>query len=292
MSSSQPPTKRAKFDLTTTFEVEVGDAPSSQQRFTVYANVLTSRSEFFRASRSSQWLTDPIKPVDLKAEDPEIFSLYLNCVYFGVEAIQMTQESGGEDIAKDQSEDDSRQDEESPVTAQGRDAFEVSETEYAARLEVEVRRMTGLDMREIRHQESLVMLYLLADKLQDPTTANVVIDEISRFGEEIHTNLGVVAVNLAYKGTTHGNPLRRYIRDCFVLDYEPSFYMDIHTRDYPGEFYRDVTVQYLRLKDVNGSKTVDEVYRGRVSEIYELDKCRYHQHNDKHPRCMPVVVIE
>jgi hypothetical protein len=49
---------------------------------------MTQRSEFFRAARSSQWLTDPAKPADLEDDDPEIVSGYLSCVYFGIEALK------------------------------------------------------------------------------------------------------------------------------------------------------------------------------------------------------------
>lgn len=66
----------------------VGKAPGPQQLFTVHHDVLTARSEFFRAARSSQWMSDPSKATDLEDEDPEVFVYYLNCVYFGVDAIR------------------------------------------------------------------------------------------------------------------------------------------------------------------------------------------------------------
>lgn len=49
---------------------------------------MTKRSEFFRAARSPEWLAvsaDPTKPVDCTDDDPDVFSAYLNCVYFGAE---------------------------------------------------------------------------------------------------------------------------------------------------------------------------------------------------------------
>lgn len=41
------------------------------------------RSKFLRAARSSQWKTDPTKPTDLTDHDPEVFPIYLQCVYTG-----------------------------------------------------------------------------------------------------------------------------------------------------------------------------------------------------------------
>jgi hypothetical protein len=50
---------------------------------------LISRSDFFKAARKPEWLTNPNKPVDLQDEEPEVFSRYLNCVYLGIEALQI-----------------------------------------------------------------------------------------------------------------------------------------------------------------------------------------------------------
>lgn len=102
MSTEAPPTKRTKYDLASTFDVLVGKA-ETLQRFMLHINVFIPRSEFFRAARSSQWLSDPQKPVDLKDEDVEIFSLYMNCVYFGskilkVESLEVDPPDTSEDI--------------------------------------------------------------------------------------------------------------------------------------------------------------------------------------------------
>lgn len=74
-------------NLESTFDIVVG-RDCLQKRFTVHTDVFTKRSEFFRATRSPRWLTDPTKPVDLEDDDPYVFSAYLNCVYFGVEGIK------------------------------------------------------------------------------------------------------------------------------------------------------------------------------------------------------------
>jgi hypothetical protein len=53
----------------------------------VYHDLLTQRSEFFRAARSQRWSDDPTKPTTLDDVEVEVFSAYLHCVNFGAEAL-------------------------------------------------------------------------------------------------------------------------------------------------------------------------------------------------------------
>ena len=78
--------RRHHYDLTKTFDVLVGKEPN-HQRFTVHHDLLVQRSEFFKAARSSRW-TQPNQPTTLDDHDPETFSTYLHCLYFGVDAIK------------------------------------------------------------------------------------------------------------------------------------------------------------------------------------------------------------
>jgi RNA recognition motif-containing protein len=77
---------RLHYDLTKTFDVLVGKEPN-QQRFTVHHDLLVQRSEFFKAARSSRW-TQADRPTNLEDHDPETFSTYLHCLYFGADAIK------------------------------------------------------------------------------------------------------------------------------------------------------------------------------------------------------------
>ena len=76
-----------RYDLTSTFDVLVGKEPN-QQRFTVYHDLLTQRSEFFRVARLVRW-TDSGKPTTLDDHEPEVFSAYLHCIYFGAAGLAM-----------------------------------------------------------------------------------------------------------------------------------------------------------------------------------------------------------
>jgi hypothetical protein len=78
--------RRRDYDLTKTFDVLVGKEPN-QQRFTVHHDLLVQRSEFFKAARALRW-TQADQPTTLEDHDPETFSTYLHCLYFGVDAIK------------------------------------------------------------------------------------------------------------------------------------------------------------------------------------------------------------
>jgi hypothetical protein len=77
----------SRFKLNGTFQAAVGKG-ASQQIITVYTEPVIKRSEFFRAARSAQWLADSTKPVDCEDDDPDVFMAYLNCVYFGIDALK------------------------------------------------------------------------------------------------------------------------------------------------------------------------------------------------------------
>lgn len=61
-----------------TFDVLVGP---KQQLFTVHHDVITNRSDFFCQARAPQWNKDKSLPVELQHADPQIFDMYLHCVY-------------------------------------------------------------------------------------------------------------------------------------------------------------------------------------------------------------------
>lgn len=244
------------FNLTTTFDVLVGDTPGPQQLYPVYHDVLTKRSASLRAARSAQWLKDPKKPVDLKDEDPETFSFYLNCAYFGAQAIRKKpskcEDSNGRKGDRECTEtnhdarpnmasnnanninvnntanansanstnsgnsgNDNTQDND---RINRKDAFERSEQDCAAAVESEQAQQTEYSGSDTEQFDLLIKVYFLADKLQDPSTANAVIDEIVDFGEETRQMPSVQAINLAYRSTVHGHPLRKLLRDCYVYD--------------------------------------------------------------------------
>ena len=124
----------------------------------------------------------------------------------------------------------------------------------------------------------LVRVYLEADKLQDHTTANLIIDEIVRVGDETRRNPPNEAVNLAYKSTVHGNPLRKLFRDYLVHETPSTEYLDLHSSELDSEFMRDIVVEFVRVKDHSRELVLKDVFFRSPGLTTQTDKCYYHQH--------------
>jgi hypothetical protein len=124
--------------------------------------------------------------------------------------------------------------------------------------------------------EAMIRLYLLADKLQDLVTANMIMDELILFSSGAGGNPKHLAVSLAYSSTTNTSPLRKLLRDYWVHNVPNDGPELITDNDYPKEFLRDVAAETMRvnLGDVEGEDP---------NECSET--CRYHQHDDTVPEC-------
>lgn len=121
----------------------------------------------------------------------------------------------------------------------------------------------------------LVMLYLLADKLDDTTTANLVIDEMIRASEELRVTPCELDVALVYESTVAGSRLRKLCRDYYVNEVSNFDMWEIHKGRLPFQFLQDVILEFARLS-------------GRCSKVkcVDRDKCYYHQHDDEQPECL------
>jgi hypothetical protein len=279
--------------------------------------------------------------VDLQHEDPELFSLYLRCVYFGAKGIHVDfdgdasgndcqdpksgdqemqderdgkenegevledrdpseegEESGDEEMddgnSGDENEDeepehDGHDDQSEPqpeekVKRPGRDTFKrtLSPQDYFYDDEHEkvLRENDAVD----NQMESLAKLCILADKLRDQTITNTVIDELARLCNEHESVPKHRTVILVYESTVHGSPLRRFLRDAYLNECASDTYVTFHWVDLPVDFYRDLYVEFLRIKDANASRSVDTVYKRRVMPPAGgwtlVSKCHYHQHGD------------
>ena len=218
-----------------------GKLPLPQRRFTVHHKLFTQRSEFFRAARSPQWLTDPTKPVDLEDDDPEVVSKYLSCVYFGVEEALKTDILDQELVTSYSGVDDNVLE----------DACNWSQQE-CVKHEAEIMEEVGQSAYDIScnaHHFFLAKVYLQADKLQDPKTANSVADEIIRFSQASGRNPSVQAINHVYESTVQGSPLRKLMRDFKVHMTFSDAYLEFYAVDYHEDVCRDIAVEFLRAKD-------------------------------------------
>lgn len=169
----------------------------------------------------------------------------------------------------------------------GLNAFLCSKTELATFCEEEV--SSRGDYVKYLDQGSLILtdLYLLADRLRDMRTANLVMDELIRFSVKGDESFTDEVVRRAYNATAHGNPLRKLLRDECVYATNSTDYRYLHVDTGHPEFTRDVMVEFIRLRDSAANEKVEDVYKLHDNHGWYTDKCHYHQHDETHPRCVP-----
>lgn len=96
---------------------------------------------------------------------------------------------------------------------------------------------------------SLIDLYLLADKLIDPTTANLVIDQLVSFVSKEPWVPSSVVVKRVYKSTVDGNPLRKFLRDTCLHQADVTSWGKTAKGSWglPHEFLQDLLIELARL---------------------------------------------
>ena len=282
-------THRFDYDLTKTFDVLVGKEPN-QQRFTVYHDILTQRSEFFRAARSGRWTIQPDQATVLDDHEPDVFSVYLHCVTFGrkaleehIGAIPVTERIDSEDTDGDYSE---RAEKEKESTQGNPKADEIEDTQTTA-LESDGREESD----DIDHyvwkigdngfrSKFLVDLYLLADKLIDPVTANMAIDKLIRVSEARNEYPGPRLISYVYESTTTENPLRRLCRDWYLFAVDESWVDTLHHDSYPHAFMKDLVYETYDLQRNNQRKRVHKAFAAEKLAVRRTNKY-YHQKVNK-----------
>jgi hypothetical protein len=202
-----------------TFEVLVGTAPE-QKLFTVHRDIATKRSGFFRAAKSGRWTQT--KPTDLQEHDPDTFNRYLHCLY---------RNAVPEHIL--------------PPATLDKESFE----QYVA----------NVKHSADRQFEYLVDLYILADSLIDPITANMAIAKIRRFGRIKGYSPGAKVIDRVFRSTREDDGLRNLLADCHIY----NLYVQ-----YDGDFPKDFL--FLVLRRFQQAK-MDENVTFDEDHVQELD---------------------
>jgi hypothetical protein len=289
---ARPPAQaliRRRFDFTTTFDLFVGPCCGEETRFTVDHDLLTSRSGLLLEARISK----PQEPVHISNTEPEVFTLYLNCIHSGMEAIR----AGGELLGTIVTRKSPQSDDVATSVEEERGTDEDSEegsNEGSKGCSVEGSEESSEDDASVSagvRFEALIKLHILAGELQDLAMANLATDEIVRMVEEdgwIPTE-----INVAYNSMP-SCPLRDLFRDiyihkqvswnliCFLIDEEPT--------EVFSEFLRDIALECLTLKyrtREDANVRVSDVFGKSIAKDMCADKCHYHLHDEKHPRCVP-----
>lgn len=285
---------RFNYDLTKTFDVLVGKEPK-QQRFTVYHDILTRRSEFFRAARSGRWTTQPEQATVLDDHEPDVFSVYLHCVNFGrkaleehIDAIPVAEKNDSQNLDSDSSQR-AEEGEESKESTQANDENGAIEETPSIGPESDARENSdAIDnyVWKVGDNEFpdkfLVDLYLLADKLMDHVTANMAVDKLIRMSESRNAYPSPVLITYVYGSTTAGSPLRRLFRDWYVFTVVESWVDNIHRDEYPHGFLKDLVHEIYNLQHDNQGKRIRKVFAAEKLASRRT-KDYYHQKVDKAP---------
>ncbi|GAB7334044.1 hypothetical protein MBLNU13_g06133t2 [Cladosporium sp. NU13] len=128
----------------------------------------------------------------------------------------------------------------------------------------------------------LVDLYLLADKLIDPVTANLVIDKLIRVSETRNEYPGPRLISYVYGSTTTGSPLRRLCRDWYLFTVDESWVDTLHHDSYPHAFMKDLVYETYDLQCNNQRKQVHKIFAAEKLADRRTMKY-YHQKVDKDP---------
>lgn len=243
---------RHRYDLEDTCEVIVGSPKAQSKRFTSHTNVFTGRSGVLAALRRSG-PDDQTQPVDLGGEDPKLFQAYLNFVYFGPETVEQW--------------------------------ADVSEAETTAKPEANTKDEKQAVADTVF--EKLIRLYLLAERLIDLKTANMVIAEIIRASRLLGCIPTQSPTSLAYVSTVEGSPLRRLLRDYWFCE-SASTHTDherVRAAGFPLEFLQDIAIKGLRTLEVPAEYSY--IRFKNFKTICAERVCYYHQHDELHPECVP-----
>lgn len=95
-------------------------------------------------------------------------------------------------------------------------------------------------------------VYMLADKLLDPTTANVVMDNLVKHLTKHSCTFDSDTITYLYASTADGSPLRKVIRDGAIQDFKNGWtgYAPKQEWDLPYEFLQDLLIETARLVEV------------------------------------------
>ena len=154
---------------------------SIQQDFVAHESFLISRSGFFRRAVNGRWEESETRIVKLPEDSPKIFALYIDCAY--------TNQISSDSV----------------------------ERNPPAKAENNTKENIDLLKAEIW---DLVHVYILAEKLLDGTTKNIVIETLFKLFHLTNPCLrpSECMIKEVYRNTPETSPLRRFLVD-LRLDY-------------------------------------------------------------------------
>lgn len=132
---------------------------------------------------------------------------------------------------------------------------------------------------------AMVGAYMLADKLKDKASSNIIVDSLIDFCSRHDLALESNDWNAIFLGNYKGSVLRKLAVDCCVMVTQPEF-LKSQLRQMPAEMAIDCVARFADLRhDMMVQVTRDESPYA-ITSLSELDLCRhYHQHDESCPPC-------
>lgn len=126
------------------------------------------------------------------------------------------------------------------------------------------------------HFSRQIQLYVLAERLRNLRTANLISDEIYTYSRDLCDMPGRDVINEAYGSTQPGSLLRALLRDMMIYDGDITHLHNEHPRGYDKAFSAGLLIGLMTLK-------------GRKFDFEELETrmlgCRYHFHANGESKC-------
>lgn len=130
----------------------------------------------------------------------------------------------------------------------------------------------------------LVKTYLLADRLCDCQSANLIIDDLIELYAENDACPYPQVTSIVANNTTQDSPLRQAFIDFLAYESGQSLIKKTCAEEsIPREFICDVLIRKAKIGSVHRNGRVAEAFDRRY--VSKQKKCHYHQHDDSYPIC-------
>ena len=131
--------------------------------------------------------------------------------------------------------------------------------------------------------DRLLRTYILADKLGDVVTTNMVIEEMIEYSAKAKLFPAAFDLQLGFAETCETSPVQLLFVDHFVHEAGVrSIEWLCSEEEVPEQLLRRVLIRRAQLEMENPLKKVCDVYQ---TGFTAAQKCRCHQHSSEHPRC-------
>ncbi|KAK5724474.1 hypothetical protein LTR15_004519 [Elasticomyces elasticus] len=129
--------------------------------------------------------------------------------------------------------------------------------------------------------DELAILYVLADKLRDLKTANLILDQIMTISDQHKRIAGKKTITNVYANTTEASPLRRLVVDYHLHNSTVMPPADA-AHGLPKAYLEDFLIAYMKIK--TGAELMTSVKDlGHQQLTKVMPRRRYHQHDETHP---------